>query len=178
MDNAIEFMRMCIIFQMFLAVEVPLGILVILHNVSSSIIEFLDYNLVHTATLIINLLICLSYPLNFGIYCGMSRQFRETFKELFMKVCNETKGIMIVRVTHYMSNRSQRVPSPGTTTTAAAPTNNAPATMTAVTAGEGNGNGNPRSATVLGVSPIKTANGNTIVSPAAVHQVMTTKSIA
>ena len=87
MDNAIEFMRMCIIFQMFLAVEVPLGILVILHNVSSSIIEFLDYNLVHTATLIINLLICLSYPLNFGIYCGMSRQFRETFKELFMKVC-------------------------------------------------------------------------------------------
>ena len=99
MDNAIEFMRMYIIFQMFLAVEVPLGILVILHNVSSSIIEFLDYNLVHTATLIINLLICLSYPLNFGIYCGMSRQFRETFKELFMKVCNETKGIMIVRVT-------------------------------------------------------------------------------
>ncbi len=32
-----------------------------------------------------NLCICLSYPLNFGIYCGMSRQFRETFKELFMQ---------------------------------------------------------------------------------------------
>jgi hypothetical protein len=33
----------------------------------------------------VNLCICLSYPLNFGIYCGMSRQFRETFKELFIQ---------------------------------------------------------------------------------------------
>ena len=35
--------------------------------------------------LVINLCICLSYPVNFGIYCGMSRQFRETFKELFIQ---------------------------------------------------------------------------------------------
>ena len=98
MDNAIEFMRMCIIFQMFLAVEVPLGILVILHNVSSSIIEFLDYNLVHTATLIINLLICLSYPLNFGIYCGMSKQFRDTFTELFIKRVTRRNSMQMVSV--------------------------------------------------------------------------------
>ncbi|KAJ8969104.1 hypothetical protein NQ317_006981 [Molorchus minor] len=25
------------------------------------------------------------YPINFAIYCGMSRQFRETFKDLFIK---------------------------------------------------------------------------------------------
>ena len=24
----------------------------------------------------------MSYPLNFGIYCGMSKQFRDTFKEI------------------------------------------------------------------------------------------------
>ena len=24
----------------------------------------------------------MSYPLNFGIYCGMSKQFRDTFKQL------------------------------------------------------------------------------------------------
>ena len=67
----------------------------------------------------------------------------------------------------------QRVPSPGTTVTAAAMTNNAPAT-TAVTAGEGNGNGQraTTTATVLGISPNKTPNGNAIVSPAAVHQVI------
>ncbi len=27
----------------------------------------------------------LSFPLNFAIYCGMSRQFRVTFNELFVK---------------------------------------------------------------------------------------------
>ncbi len=47
--------------------------------------DFLDYSIVKSTILIVNLCICLSYPLNFGIYCGMSRQFRETFKELFMQ---------------------------------------------------------------------------------------------
>ena len=65
----------------------------------------------------------------------------------------------------------QRVPSPGTTMTAAAATNNAPAT-TAATMGEGNG----QRSTVLNISPNKTANGNTIVSPAAVHQVIKDQS--
>src|SRR5207253_451760 len=35
------------------------------------------------ASLLVNLCIMLSYPINFFIYCGMSRQFRETFKGLF-----------------------------------------------------------------------------------------------
>ena len=35
--------------------------------------DFLDYNLVGNITLFINVIICLSYPLNFAIYCGMSR---------------------------------------------------------------------------------------------------------
>ena len=29
----------------------------------------------------------MSYPLNFGIYCGMSKQFRDTFKELIPISC-------------------------------------------------------------------------------------------
>ena len=33
--------------------------------------------------MILNMIISLSYPLNFGIYCGMSQQFRETFMKLF-----------------------------------------------------------------------------------------------
>ena len=53
--------------------------------------------------------------------------------------------------------------------TAAAATTNAPAATTATTAGNGNGNG--QRSTVLKISPNKTANGNTIVSPGAVHQV-------
>ena len=65
--------------------ELPLGIITVLHTISSTIHDFLDYNIVKSTILIVNLCICLSYPLNFGIYCGMSRQFRETFKELFMQ---------------------------------------------------------------------------------------------
>ena len=29
----------------------------------------------------------MSYPLNFGIYCGMSQQFRDTFKEFIPTMC-------------------------------------------------------------------------------------------
>lgn len=32
-----------------------------------------------------------SYPINFAIYCGMSRQFRETFKEIFIKPVSSKK---------------------------------------------------------------------------------------
>ena len=39
----------------------------------SSLVEFLDYQLVNNIILFINVIICLSYPLNFAIYCGMSR---------------------------------------------------------------------------------------------------------
>ena len=38
-----------------------------------SLVEFLDYQLVNNIILFINVIICLSYPLNFAIYCGMSR---------------------------------------------------------------------------------------------------------
>lgn len=71
--------------QIFLAVELPLGIITILHTISSTILDFLDYSAVKSIVLAVNLCMCLSYPLNFGIYCGMSRQFRETFQDLFFK---------------------------------------------------------------------------------------------
>ena len=38
-----------------------------------SLIEFMDYELAKTIVFIINVCIYLSYPLNFAIYCGMSR---------------------------------------------------------------------------------------------------------
>ena len=71
--------------QVFLAVELPMGIITMLHTLSSTVYDFLDYSIVKSAVLVVNLCICLSYPLNFGIYCGMSKQFRDTFKELFMQ---------------------------------------------------------------------------------------------
>jgi hypothetical protein len=77
-------LMLIVVISVFLAVELPLGIIVILHLLSSTMDDFLNYEAVKSVVLIVNLSICLSYPLNFGIYCGMSRQFRETFKELFI----------------------------------------------------------------------------------------------
>ena len=39
----------------------------------SSVHEFLDYGIVNKLMLFLNMLIVLSYPVNFGIYCSLSR---------------------------------------------------------------------------------------------------------
>ena len=71
-------------FQVFLAVELPLGIIVTFHTVASSLsLTFLNYEVMAIMIMFLNMIIALSYPLNFGIYCGMSQQFRETFMKLF-----------------------------------------------------------------------------------------------
>ena len=42
-----------------------------------SLVEFLDYQMANKIILFINVFISLSYPINFAIYCGMSRwQFK------------------------------------------------------------------------------------------------------
>ncbi|XP_017494570.1 PREDICTED: sex peptide receptor-like, partial [Rhagoletis zephyria] len=74
-----------VIVSMFLLLEIPLTITTILHvvqNVTS--VSLVDYNTLNTIILITNFFIILSYPINFAIYCGMSRQFRTTFSELFL----------------------------------------------------------------------------------------------
>jgi hypothetical protein len=35
--------------------------------------EFMNYDVARDIVLFINTLICVSYPVNFAIYCGMSR---------------------------------------------------------------------------------------------------------
>ena len=49
------------------------------NSVPFSVFDFMDYNLAKKIVLMINLCICLSYPLNFGIYCGMSRYQTKLF---------------------------------------------------------------------------------------------------
>ncbi len=70
---------------LFLIVEIPLAVLIVINIVENTFGLQLT-NLEHKAIagFLINFFILLSYPLNFFIYCGMSRQFRETFKRLFV----------------------------------------------------------------------------------------------
>jgi len=78
-------LMLIVVIAVFLAVELPLSTMTALHTISSNVEQdFLDYELVGNITLFINCIICLSYPLNFAIYCGMSRQFRTTFRALFL----------------------------------------------------------------------------------------------
>ncbi|XP_018324154.1 sex peptide receptor [Agrilus planipennis] len=85
-DSNCTTLMLIVVVTVFLTVEIPLAVVSTLHVLSSGITEeFLDYYMVNAVVLFINFFIILSYPINFAIYCGMSRQFRETFKELFNK---------------------------------------------------------------------------------------------
>lgn len=68
---------------LFLIVEFPLGVSFVLYIIQNTIeITIITDRTLNIMNLIINFFILLSYPLNFFIYCAMSRQFRETFKAL------------------------------------------------------------------------------------------------
>ena len=50
-----------------------LYIIVIVIVTVYSVYEFMNYDVARDIVLFINTLICVSYPVNFAIYCGMSR---------------------------------------------------------------------------------------------------------
>ncbi|XP_023346096.1 sex peptide receptor [Eurytemora carolleeae] len=120
-------LMLIVVIAIFLTVEIPLMVITALHTISSSLYEFLNYELVKKIIVLMNVGLCLSYPLNFGIYCGMSRQFRETFKNLFVSPIlnlirpagsnqsimmnslgvNETKRVGASNVTRFHENPNQ-----------------------------------------------------------------------
>lgn len=70
----------------FLLVEFPLAVLLITLIVENTFdVVTMDEEDRRIASLFINLCILLSYPVNFFIYCTMSRQFRDTFRRLFCR---------------------------------------------------------------------------------------------
>ncbi|XP_066956831.1 sex peptide receptor-like [Macrobrachium rosenbergii] len=75
--------------SVFLVTEIPLAIITALHIINSiglvTIFSPDSYFMVSCFFIISNSFIIFSYPINFAIYCGMSRQFRETFRDLFVR---------------------------------------------------------------------------------------------
>ena len=70
--------------SVFLVVELPLAVLLILMIIRTTFeIEIVEEGSLVVATLFVNMVIVLSYPFNFVIYCAMSRQFRNTFQSMF-----------------------------------------------------------------------------------------------
>jgi hypothetical protein len=85
--NATTLMLLVVV-GLFLIVELPTGVnlvMLILENNSGR--ELMDLRTRALFELFTNLLIVFSYPLNFFIYCTMSRQFRQTFRAMFTRDC-------------------------------------------------------------------------------------------
>ena len=77
-------MLLVMVVGLFLMVELPNGvnyIIFIVQNKYNVFVVTLETH--HVLITFTNFFILLSFPFNLLIYCGMSRQFRETFKRLF-----------------------------------------------------------------------------------------------
>jgi len=83
-ESNVTTMMLVAVVGVFLLVEFPLAILVIVLMVDNTfVLDLLDARRRDIYEQLINLFILLSYPINFFIYCGMSQQFRDTFCGLF-----------------------------------------------------------------------------------------------
>ena len=75
-----------IVVTLFLIVEVPMA----LHVIISGLLRLINPNLfaefLNIAVQLLNFAVLLSYPINFFIYCRMSRAFRDAFTELLCPV--------------------------------------------------------------------------------------------
>lgn len=94
-DNQCTTLMLIVVVSVFLCTEIPLAITTLLH-VTQNILEIYiaNYKTLNSTILFTNFFIMLSYPVNFAIYCGMSRAFRETFKTLILNriLCREHSG--------------------------------------------------------------------------------------
>lgn len=124
-DKNCTTLMLIIVVSVFLTVEIPLAIITALHVISSLFINFLDYRIANLCILFANFFLILSYPVNFALYCGMSRQFRETFREIFFKKSLSVNGNNVTTIMgagskkHEMSSRYSlvNVNGPRTNTT-------------------------------------------------------------
>ena len=86
-DANVTTMMLIIIVGVFLITEIPLAVITLLHLLTSlRIVEVFSpthYDFVRRFFIISNFFIILFYPINFAIYCGMSKQFRDSFCNLF-----------------------------------------------------------------------------------------------
>ena len=84
-DSNCTTLMLIVVVGVFLATEIPLAITTALHIIQNYFsVTIADYETLNLIILITNFFIMSSCPINFAIYCGMSRQFRETFKDLFI----------------------------------------------------------------------------------------------
>jgi len=83
-DSIATTLMLVVVVGVLLLVELPLAVFLILLIIENTWHRpLMADGVANSAALFINLVIVLSYPVNFFIYCGMSRQFRTTFAAMF-----------------------------------------------------------------------------------------------
>lgn len=108
--NSTTFMLIVVV-SVFLIVEIPLAITTAVHVAENMFeLELVSDRLLNTTIIFSNFFIIISYPLNFAIYCGMSRAFRKTFTQMFVRHIINTSPLTIstnaAGATTYGKNRS------------------------------------------------------------------------
>jgi len=88
-SSARSTMMLIIVVGVFLLVEVPLSVLLLLVIVENTFrADLFSDTTRYTAALLVNCCIAITYPLNFFIYCAMSERFRNMFRAVFSRRAN------------------------------------------------------------------------------------------
>ena len=103
-DSNSTTIMLIVVVSVFLVVEIPLAVTTLLHVMQNALdVEMVSYDVLNTTIVFSNFFIILSYPVNFAIYCGMSRLFRETFRDLFHLGATDRHQWLSTRYTTYVN---------------------------------------------------------------------------
>jgi len=104
-DSIATTLMLVAVVGVLLLVELPLAVFLILVIIENTWHRpLMADGVASSAALFINLMIVLSYPVNFFIYCGMSRQFRTTFAAMF--ACSEQSPASLITTPGGTYNRA------------------------------------------------------------------------
>ena len=118
--NSTTFMLIVVV-TVFLIVEIPLAVTTAVHITENVFeLDLVSDQFLNMTIIFSNFFIIISYPLNFAIYCGMSRTFRETFQQLFIRRIVNGRINRNSMTTVTRSSNSTMVVGSGTTAAAAA----------------------------------------------------------
>lgn len=103
-DSNSTTIMLIVVVSVFLVVEIPLAVTTLLHVMQNAFdLEIVSYKVLNTTIVFSNFFIIVSYPVNFAIYCGMSRLFRETFRDLFHLASTDHNQWLSTRYTTYVN---------------------------------------------------------------------------
>ena len=101
-----------VVVTVFLIVEIPLAVATAIHVTENMFtVDIVSDRFLSMTIIFSNFFIIISYPLNFAIYCGMSRAFRETFQQMFLK------NLFTIRLTARSSSLNPFISTATTTST-------------------------------------------------------------